>query len=317
MKRKVISIISLIFMVICVFSVFSMPVFADDTESGTVCEVCGQTHNLNSLKGVNRLAYEMNTVVYGGKLFDEGKDGSLSTYDVLEFNTESTAFKSLWEKGRELYDLLVPAGVVLVIIMAFTSAMEMAVNELGNPEMVVKTIIKFIVGVLIVRNGYDIVTFCMQFASFVFGKLNVTPSNSSAMTTLCNFAKMENANFFSALGDIATMFVPYLILLAAKLLVSIICWVRVLDIITKTIFAPIGMADIINGTSSTGFRYMKKLIAAGLQGAVILAIVKAYGMVSSVISSTFAGWLGSVVLACVVITLMFKSSSISNEVMGV
>ena len=87
--------------------------------------------------------------------------------------------------------------------------------------------------------------------------------------------------------DIATLLftaikviLPYLCVLVEYMAVLFICISRTLEISIRLIFAPIATADIFtNGADSSGFRYMKKFLAYGLQLVVIIAICYIFGAI--------------------------------------
>ena len=94
---------------------------------------------------------------------------------------------------------------------------------------------------------------------------------------------------------------------------------RVLDITSRVIFAPIGMADIVNdGVNSSGMRYLKKLLGSLLQGAIIVVCVKSYNIVMPIVAQMkgMAEWGMSIILSFVLISLIFKASAIASEVVG-
>jgi flagellin-specific chaperone FliS len=153
---------------------------------------------------------------------------------------------------------------------------------------------------------------------------NKSPKNPSKeinerLKDMCKFGKLVNQNFFQGLVDASTLWIPWLLMLAAGAILSITCWIRVLDIMVRVIFAPIGMADIMNdGTKSSGWMYFKKLLASLLQGSILIATIKAYGMVMVVTQkmSGLATWAVPIILSFVLISLFFKASAMASDVVG-
>lgn len=294
-----------------IFLIFCIPAYA------APCVVCGENHDMAALSGLERTAYDWGCVVYGGQLFDvSDNEEDITTFDVLQFDT-TDKFSGLWSQGEFFYDRLAVIGKLLVFLYCLLEIMEKAMSDFSSPEFFVKCLIKLLVGFMLIDYGYQIIGFIMNLASTVFDKIGGQISNNPAAIENCIYYEVQGSGFFDALGTMAGLFFPYLILQLAKIMVSIICWVRVLDIMVRVMFAPIGMADIVsNGLSSSGYRYLKKLGASALQGAVILAIVKAYGLITSLIANSVGGYITMIILALVVVSLMLKSSSIANEVVG-
>lgn len=310
--RKVLCIVS---MIVVIFVLFSLPVFA-----ATKCPICGgnTTHDLSALSGTGRTVYDMSCVVYGGQLFDEGDDG-LSTFEVLKFDIDSPSFRDLWSAGETYYNILATIGKLLAVVFVMIEMMDRSMNDFSNPEHIAKGFLKLVIAIIIIDNGYQIAEFILAFASHAFNLINVNGVSNLASggSSVCLYGKLRDAGFFECLGEMASLFLPWVLMQAAKLITFLICWSRILEIMIRVMFAPIGMADIVSGgTQSSGFRYLKKLGAAGLQGAIILAITQAYSLIAGLISTYSGGWIVMVMLAFVVITLMFKASSLANEVMG-
>ncbi len=108
-------------------------------------------------------------------------------------------------------------------------------------------------------------------------------------------------------------------MLVAGGILSVTCWIRALDITLRVIFAPIGMADIMNdGTRSSGWRYFKRLASSFVQGIVLIVTVKSYGVALTVVQNMngLAAWAMPIILAFVMIGLFFKASGTAAEIIG-
>lgn len=315
-KTKTKKLLMLFFIVFTIFSIFSIDAFAETVD----CGMCGGSHDLSELGGLQKTTYNWYNTVYGGELFEQSENGKIGTYEVLQFDTSNSTFSSLWAKGREYYDALVVFGKMLVVIYVLVEILEKTTSDNFNAEHLVKCLIKLFVGVIVMDMGYDIVTAGMDFSSAVFGKVATAVGAGTSATGSCVFDALRDNGLFDALVKMAYILFPYLFMLAAKLIIGVICWARVLDIMVRVIFAPIGMADLIQeGTRGSGWKYLKKLVASGLQGAVIIGIIRCYGIITSAISSggSNGGWAVTLMLAFVVITVAFKASSIANDIVGV
>lgn len=75
------------------------------------------------------------------------------------------------------------------------------------------------------------------------------------------------------LGYIVYAILPWVLSMIGEVVLQVILISRILEIVVMTIFAPVAISDIYrSGTQSTGVQYMKKILALGLQIAVILLI---------------------------------------------
>ena len=222
-----------------------------------------------------------------------------------------------------LYTSISVFGKMLVIIYILLDMIDKSTSDTITPEYFVKDMIKMLVGIIAIDNGWEIVTFGMQFSSAVFDKFAVPDTSASGFNERnCLYHTIVDRNWIWSLGDIFQIAFPWLILMAAKLLISTICWVRVIEIIVRAMFAPIGMADIIQeGTKGKGFGYFKKFTASVLQGAVLIGIVKSYSIINSALlvdaGTNFFMRMGiMIILAVAVVMISFKSSSIATDIVG-
>ena len=280
---------------------------------------CTGGHDVNELGGTQKTAYNWYCVVYGGQLFQESKNGSLGTTEVLEFDVTSSNFSNLWNTCENYYNVLSVFGKMLVVIYLLLDIMEKSTADNLNAEHFVKCFIKGVIGIIVIDMGWDIVTAGIGFANDVFGELMASDKSFSA-TGVCPYNDLHEVNSIAGLVYMARVFIPWLLMMGAQMIISVICWARILDLVVRVIFAPIGMADMMQeGTRGNGWKYFKKIVASALQGAVILAIVKSYGIITSTVSSASGagGWVVAIILAFVVISVSFKSQSIASDIVGV
>ena len=322
MRNRLLNIFILIFAVVFIFFTSTIMVFADD--SNHYCEVCSTTdnpvyHDLTALGDDARAAYDAGEMIYSGNIFFSGSegDGEISATELIVFDVNGD-FSSLWQTGQQFYNLLKPVGIILAVIYVLSEMMDRSMNDLQNPEYLAKGLMKLAIGIIIIQNGYEIATWVIQLASYTTGLLSSPVGKITDGSKLCNYSKLVGMNMWEAIGEFASLMIPWILIMIASILTTVVCWIRVLDIIIRVIFAPIGMSDImLGGVQSQGFKYLKRLGAAGLQGAIIFAIVKAYGIISGLIGTGGGGWLAMVMLSFVVCTMVFKAGSIANEVVGV
>ena len=117
-------------------------------------------------------------------------------------------------------------------------------------------------------------------------------------------------------------YIPWLIVLVTKFIISIMCWTRVLDIMIRIILAPVGMADImVSGTRGSGWAFFKRLMVSTIQGAVIIAIMYAYSQVLSVINNSATGtglpaYGLAIICTCVTLFAILKSQSYAQDVIN-
>ena len=146
--------ISFILLTIVLIS-FSMCMIANAAEA---CNICGIYHT-PSLSGPVGIANTMYKEIYGGQLFYSQSDGgALTTYDVLRFDVNNGSFKDLWGIVGNFYLPVSALGELLCYIYAMVKLIEMSTDDTFTPERFAFILIKMAIGILIIRNGFDIVT---------------------------------------------------------------------------------------------------------------------------------------------------------------
>lgn len=99
------------------------------------------------------------------------------------------------------------------------------------------------------------------------------------------------------LGYIISSVVPWLISMFGEVVLQIVLISRILEIVVMTIFAPLAISDVYReGTASPGVQYMKKILAVGLQVAVILMINAAtQAVIANVVNPSGAQSMGATI----------------------
>jgi hypothetical protein len=114
------------------------------------------------------------------------------------------------------------------------------------------------------------------------------------------------------IGEFLTLLVPYVLIAAALMIIQFFVYLRLMDIIVKMLFAPIGIADLgFAGTNGSGFRYLKKIAASALQGAVMVVIL----LIQTALTRN-AGLFQTLIIYYAMIGVFKKSNSLAAEIVG-
>lgn len=276
---------------------------------------CGATH---SISGIKYTDYCVSTAVYSGNLFTKVDAADMDINDILAFDTSDGTFKTLWEWCGKVYEGMIPVGLLLAVIYFLLGLGEKVLDDNFTAEVFAREFIKLAAMVLLVQNGWTLVDWGIQLSTFIFKKLSDATTLISSGGS-CQYNACNNRDILESIGNIISLYFPYLGIQLAQFIVKIIAWSRVLNLVVRVMLAPIGMADCIRGgTSSQGFKYFKKIVSVSLQGAIILSVSVAYDLIKSIIvvNSDFS-WLITLVLAATCVTLIFRTSQMADEVMGV
>jgi hypothetical protein len=304
----------------------------------TVCQACplcstDQTkhwHNYGNIKASPSAmaAYDFVCKAYGG-INDTGTPGkdnaaekqfedqtSISIGELITLSANNNAFGLAFEATKTAYESISLIGSIMVFIYFIMELVDMSLNDNLAKEQVAKMFIKSLLGFLLIRNGYSILlmtinqveTITMKIGSFSAFK---TPNG------VCYGSILQQTTAFDDLGIIFEHIMPAIVSGVCFCVVRIIVWTRVLDVLIRMTFAPIGLADFIRGGSkSNAIRYLKKLLSSLLQGACIIAALASYNLIYDAVKSSIPGVLGSILVGLAVITTVKQTGRIASEIIG-
>lgn len=199
-----------------------------------------------------------------------------------------------FEEGVEivsstLNDVLLPVASVLICIYLIVELMEKVTNDNFNTDQFIKLLIKLVFSIAVVNNASAIADTIATFGSTMTSAVaEVLLSTDSPMGTL---SVTSDLGFINGIIAFVILIIPWLISRLIFLIGCFMAFSYILEVNVRSLLAPIGFADLITGGSnSNGFRYLRRLIALGLQGAIMIIILAAgSSLISNVINlSMFA-----------------------------
>lgn len=221
-------------------------------------------------------------------------------------------------------DIVLPIAAVLLCMHLLIELMDKMTSDSFNAEQFVKLLMKFVFGEIIISNAIEWSLIFMkvgtQFISDIQNGLTVTSIGISDITET-----VEAMSFGAQLGAIAILLLPLLASFLLRIAVFFMAYSRVIEMILRAMLSPMGCADVVTGGAhSGGVRYLKKMLAVSIQGAMMLAIIS---VASSILagSDIFSGdfsitnimFLGKYLgIMAAMVGLMGTSKSIAVEVIG-
>jgi hypothetical protein len=310
------------------------PVFAEDLKS-VKCNLCGQNHDLSpdAVDAFQRTVYEMNDLVYAAQLVDmsDAEDPSASSgmtmLKALEFDTTKEPLSNLWTTAETYYDSLKGFGILLAAVYSLIETLAHVSKDRLTLEYFMRELMKLIIAIIVVLNGFEIATGVVDIAREVFnsiGAASQTATYNSANCIYSMFTTSEDDAVTKMIGlaqlliHVLTLLIPWLLLSVVKIVIAIVCWSRILELVVRIIFAPIGIADLfVHGTRSNGVKYLKQLLVCAIQGSVILVMIQAYGVIMSNMTVGVGQWTISVVLGIVLLTTVATAKNVASDICGV
>lgn len=302
-KRK----LAIIFLIFIFASVFSPTKVEAEILK---CPICGEQHDTSEINvGLYKAAYKMEVYIYknmGGSLTSEDAD------NILSLDTGKGAFASLWSAMGSIYDAMKIVGEALIIVFFGTALFDLYSSDMLNAESFVKHLIKFVVSVLIIENGFQFATIALDMANVIYQAVSSGTQGSQLEGFACCFDAAVDGSKLNAIGTFFKFSIPFVCACASFVLIRIFCYLRLIDLFVKIIFSPVGLADIgFKGTSGSGWRFFKSMIASAIQGTVMIAIL----FIQNALMGK-ANFFVSLAIIAATITALKTTEQISREVIG-
>lgn len=235
---------------------------------------------------------------------------------------------------ESIYNALKTIGIAMMTTYFLMELMDKVTREQFDVETLLRMLIKFIIAkTLIMDNGITILKAFLKIGNGMAVTLGTTGPPEGTVTAFLNHMvdMIEKNNMIMDIIIAILTVIPWLINKLVGLVIRAICYGRLIDIVVRGGFAPIGCCSMVQeGFSGHGIRYLKKYFGSILQGAVIMGILYVCGTISSFIFNTMlsnmtitngiGAALGMVIETLVVgfteIMCVVKSNQIANEIAG-
>ena len=153
--------------------------------------------------------------------------------------------------------------------------------------------------------------------------------NDEETTGLITYVKNTLAGFgsiFKALGYILELFIPWLISKVCYLIISFVCWSRLIEIMLHAVLSPLMVADVARGEgmNSAAVRGIKNVFALSISGAIIiLSLYIGHGISASLVNTGdisvvevgAKAW-NFIVIAIVQTGLVVRANALSKQALG-
>lgn len=279
--------------------------------------------------------------------FNEIVSGSFSgdVYGVLYETPQNFADGVPWTVVKNFYnDVILPLALGIIVIYFLIALIEKLSSEHFNWDQMVKTFAVFVGSWYLIQNAFPIMEGLFNIGADLLDSLEdvfVAAGGDTEFTgpvigeatkealwkNLTGKNSLEEDVKFLDSVKIWAELKPYqLCLWILGLCTKIVCYSRIIEILIRTMFAPIALSDCFHrGLDSGGARFLKNYFAVALQGAVIYAVMAIYSIVSvSVLGNLtdagnlqFFAYVGtSIVISFATVGLLFKSLSFTKELVG-
>ena len=280
---------------------------------------------------MDELIYDMFDQIFGGGVFR-------SVRDVLMLNPSTGDWKYAWDAVDVVYsNVMVPIALGLMIIWFLVAFMEKSASEQVTFEQLFMLFAKLIAAKFLIDNGLQIFTTLWSVGISLIDKVgsafgfdpNASGSFSSWSEISVDVEELwedftgieygEDIGIIKGIGIMCQLLIPWLVSLIMIAVVHFICYSRLIEMLLRMMAAPIALSDFMTeGLHGAGWRFLKNFLAICLQGMIMVAIALLYPLV---VNGILTGGFWSVLLKYIAfsfaaIALMFKSLSISKELVG-
>lgn len=207
--------------------------------------------------------------------------------DVLTKSPDS--YTSAWSFVSNAFNnIILPIGYGFMIIYFLCALIDKSTYEGFNLEQFLRLLIKLFVAKMLLDNGLNILILIMNLGSSLVTSFttdsSIAANSSVTVSKIINMAKEETNGFgfFESIGFMLKLFIPWISSLIIGIVIKFVCYSRLIEIMVRTVVAPVAMSDIIyGGVQSNGFRYLKSYLAVALQGIIIFVIAYVFSMISA------------------------------------
>ena len=178
--------------------------------------------------------------------------------------------------------------------------------------------IKLVAGILLINNALTVLETLLNFGTAIIADMqtSIQSSASSIDNPYIDEVNSMGSGFednINAAFMLIKLFFPYILNLIIQLVIMVVCFSRMMELVVRGAFAPIGMADIFaEGARANGVRYLRKYVSIALQGAVIVGIARTMNMLNLDSGSITS----AIILGFATVMIIIKSQGLCDDLCG-
>lgn len=260
-----------------------------------------------------------------------GKDLFSSVIETLTKDPFTAYGSSISGLISTVYNIVMSVAMMIMFIYFLIGLVDKMSSENFTWEQLWKHLAMLLGAKVIIEHGLDIMMLMSKVGVELVGMINsgADPSFSASMNTsaiIDNFVGGLDG-IYKVLAWILLLLyliIPWIFSWVMGICVKIVCYTRLAEIYARACFAPIAFADFFkNGFQGNGWRFLKSFFAVCLQGAMIFTIAVLFStLLRSFLDGTNSSDLFAftgiyLAVGASSIMLMFRSSSLCKEIMGV
>lgn len=228
-------------------------------------------------------------------------------------------------------NVVLPIGILILTIVLVTNLCRSLLDdrEMQNPlKVYFFFIITSVFAVILVTNSFEITNFIINISQTIVDKA-LTLFNKEATSITGDITKFEETlktmEVSQIFGIWLTLILTVIIMWLVRILVQIVILGRFIEIFMRISIAPIPFATFFNrDLSSTGYNFVKSMVAVSLQAILIMVVIAIYrGTLSSI--AVDAGSQESLMLFLIkilginltLVFMLFQTKRIADSILSV
>lgn len=184
---------------------------------------------------------------------------------------------------------VIPVASVLICMYFLLDLMDKVTNDNFSSDQFIKMLIKLGFSEFLISNISTIaVSFMNAGSSFMIQIYEATQASLPGGVDM-TLEMTNDMGLFECLAIVVAMLFPFIASFLIQIAVYFMGYSRAIEMILRSMFAPIGCADfVMGGVHSGGMRYIKKMLAICLQGGIMVGIVLASSyFINTIITNAF------------------------------
>jgi len=200
--------------------------------------------------------------------------GGLNTYLQIDTATDEFALRTV----HRVYHALEFVAILLLIVYFLMDMSRIMViqGQEFTAKSLAGSLVKLAIGMLIITEGWDLIINILMMNNWLLSLMETSATGTNeTLETLKRICDMvQSWGIMECIGMIVTLAFVQLGAVAGGLIVTYQAISRKLELYLRGCFAPVAIADCYEGVHSSGFRYIKKIIAIILWGGAMMIIVE-------------------------------------------
>lgn len=229
---------------------------------------------------------------------------------------------------KTLYDIVFSIGASITIAYFLVYLMKESAEGRWNTDTLIRAFIMLIAALWLMANSYDLLKKFLELGASLGNNLRISAGLSSGSSTAYDAVITEineNNGPLDRVGYVLELFLPWVGIKALSVYITIIGYMRMIELFVRYTFAPLAVGDIYGGgPNPTAIRYLRGFLACALQGAVIVVAVKGCQALMAVSTTNITGFAQGVQAAWTLLAylaaaggIIGKSNTLAKELCGV